>query len=383
MYKKNLVFAAACIGMLLFGIVFLSLGTIFTLLKTKFAIDDITAASLSSLLPLGMLAGSVIFGPVVDRYGYKNLLIVCSILILIGIEIIAFTGVFYLLQAAFFLIGFGGGAINGGTNALVADISSEGKGANLSLLGVFYGIGAISMPVILGAFSKTFSNEAIISGIGLFIILPVIYFIVIGFPVPKQAQGFPLKQGLSLLKEPILLLFGFVLFFESGLEGIAGNWTTTFMKDGLKLTTEDALFTLSAQVVALTFARLILGKVLKLAKPQIVLFVCYAVIFAGAALLASAPGFTGAVIALALLGAGFSAGFPVVLGFVAERFTNLSGTAFSVVLVMALTGNTLMNYLVGAVSQNFGIQKFPLIIMISAVLMALLFTSSLRKISIK
>lgn len=383
MYKKNLVFAAACIGMLLFGIVFLSLGTIFTFLKTKFMIDEITAGSLASSLPFGMLAGSVIFGPIVDRYGYKILLITCSLLIVIGIESIALTNIFWVLQASFFLIGFGGGAINGGTNALVADISSEGKGANLSLLGVFFGIGAITMPAILGLLSQTFSHEAIISGIGLAILIPVIYFIVIAFPVPKQAQGFPIKQSLALIKEPALILFGFILFFESGLEGIVGNWTTTFMKDGLKLTTENALFALSAQVVALTLTRLILGAVLKKVKQSIVLFICYAFILAGALILLAAPGFAMAVIALIFIGIGFSAGFPVILGYVAELYADLSGTAFSVALVMALTGNTLINFTVGAVSQSYGIGKLPIILIISVIMMALLLSVSLRKTSTK
>jgi MFS family permease len=40
-----------------------------------------------------------------------------------------------------FLFGFGGGAINGACNAVVADISEEHKGANLSLLGGFFCIG--------------------------------------------------------------------------------------------------------------------------------------------------------------------------------------------------------------------------------------------------
>ena len=90
MYNKNLVFAAACIGMLLFGIVFLSLGTILTFITTKFGVDGATAGALASSLPLGMLAGSVIFGPIVDRYGYKNLLIICAVIIMLALEGIAF-----------------------------------------------------------------------------------------------------------------------------------------------------------------------------------------------------------------------------------------------------------------------------------------------------
>jgi hypothetical protein len=62
----------------------------------------------------------------------------------------AFTQSQGLLRFCAFLIGFGGGAVNGATNALVADISDKYKGANLSLLGVFFGIGALGMPLVLG-----------------------------------------------------------------------------------------------------------------------------------------------------------------------------------------------------------------------------------------
>src|SRR5437588_9450524 len=40
MYNRKLVFAAACLGMLLFGIVFLSLGSVVNLLQSKFHLDN-------------------------------------------------------------------------------------------------------------------------------------------------------------------------------------------------------------------------------------------------------------------------------------------------------------------------------------------------------
>ena len=70
--KKNIfVFMAACAGMFLFGITFITLGSVATDLKTKFSLDGIAAGTLFSILPLGILTGSLIFGPVCDRYGYK------------------------------------------------------------------------------------------------------------------------------------------------------------------------------------------------------------------------------------------------------------------------------------------------------------------------
>jgi FHS family glucose/mannose:H+ symporter-like MFS transporter len=79
MYSKNLVFAAACLGMLLFGIVFLSLGSVSNMLAQRFGLDDNAIGTLTALLPLGILVGSAVFGPVVDRFGYRWLLVFAAL----------------------------------------------------------------------------------------------------------------------------------------------------------------------------------------------------------------------------------------------------------------------------------------------------------------
>ena len=383
MYKKGFVFAAACLGMLLFGIVMISLGTINTFLTAKFHLNEMTTGSLAALLPIGILAGSLIFGPIVDRYSYKNLLIVCSFLIFAALEGIAFANSFFILQISFFIIGFGGGIINGGTNALVADISTEGKGANLSLLGVFYGIGARGMPAVTGLLSKHYSYETIITGIGLIILLPIIYFIFVKFPVPKQPQGLPIKKGLALIKDSSLILLGFILFFESGLEGSVNNWTTTYLNKANGISTENALFTLTVLAVSLTITRLILGGLLKKIPSYIVLYSCLAMAMIGSIILMAGSSITASVISMIFLGIGFAAAFPVILGYIGEIYTNISGTAFSIALVIALLGNTLINYSIGAISEMYGIQKFPIVLIISLIIMALLLSISLKSISNK
>src|SRR3954468_20540536 len=85
-YRPNQVFAAACLGMLLFGIVFLSLGSVNNMLAERFALDDRSIGTLTALLPFGILAGSVIFGPIVDRFGYRWMLVICALLVMAGLE---------------------------------------------------------------------------------------------------------------------------------------------------------------------------------------------------------------------------------------------------------------------------------------------------------
>ncbi len=190
------VFTAACLGMLLFGIVIISLGSILPSIIANFDLNKIQAGSLAAILPAGILIGSLVFGPVVDRYSYRNLFVICAIIIIAGIEGIAFARGLFTLQASFLLIGFGGGVFNAGTSALVADISEESSGkrsANLSLLGVFYGIGALGVPMLIALLSSSWSFEKILQYIGFAIILPLVYFASISYPPQNRNREFHLN----------------------------------------------------------------------------------------------------------------------------------------------------------------------------------------------
>jgi MFS transporter, FHS family, glucose/mannose:H+ symporter len=374
MKKNNLAFIAACFGMFLFGIAMLSLGTINTFLVDKFQLDKLSAGSLASLLPLGILIGSLFFGAIVDRFGYKLLLIISALLIIASMVTIVYAGSFPLIQGAFFLIGITGGLINGATNALAADVSSENKSAKLSLLGVFYGLGAISLPLITGLLTKQFTYESVILGTAIFLVLPVVYFMIIPFPLPKQQQGIPLKKVFSMFKDKVLILFSFVLFFQSATEGISNNWTTSYLKDIHGLADDKALFSLTMLVIGMTFARLLLSFILKKMEP-IRVFSLSCVLIAIALLMLPLSGSLAMIwVAYFLLGMGLASGFPVMLGYVGERYAELSGIAFSFALVIALLGNTLLNLLVGLVSRTWGIQHITTIVIGAAAMMFLLAT---------
>lgn len=379
-YNFRVVFTAACLTMLFFGVSVISLGSILPDLIRQYGLSEIEAGVLTSMLPLGILIGSLVFGPIVDRYSYRPLLIVCVLLIFAGMQTIAFTSSYLLLQLAFVLIGIGGGAINGGASALVADISvdrPESRGANLSFLGVFFGVGALGMPILLGVFEQQYSYNTLIAAIGWFVFLSIFFLAVIRFPGPKHQQGVPFREGLGLLREAPLLLLGFFLFFQSGVEGLVNNWTTTYLEKNLNTEASLALFALGTSVASLTFMRLVLAGLLKKVRRYWVMVISLLLAIAGGlVLLTGIP-----VLGLALLGAGLAAGFPVMLSFVGDLYSHLSGTAFSLVFVIALIGNIIINFLMGVISQALGIGQFPWILLACLVIMGALLFASLRSIA--
>jgi fucose permease len=382
-YNERTVFAVACTGMLLFGMAMLSLGTVNTYLTDRFSLDQLGVGSLAALLPFGIMAGSLIFGPVVDRFGYRLPLTVAAFLILVGDLLVTQSSTFPPVQFAFFLIGFGGGVLNGGTNALVADISGDKRGARLSLLGVFFGLGALGMPAVTALLLHVVSYKVIITGFGLAILLPVTFFLLTSFPTPKQSQGFPIKQGLALTRDRTLLLLSMVLFFESGAEGLVNNWSPAFLQSAGGMAVESSLLMLTILAASLAVTRLVLGAVLRKVQSRVVLVSCLATAIAGAGLLLLANGLVVSAAAMALMGVGFAAAFPVMFAYIGELFPSLSGTAFGIALVIALAGNTLLNYVLGLVSQFRGIGVFPWYMIFVLIFLGIFLWFGLRSFAIR
>ena len=285
MHSTKLVFACACLGMLLFGISLITLGSIATPLQEKFQLDNISAGGLFSILPFGILAGSLLFGPFSDRYGYKIIFVLSCVSMLAGFQGIAFASSLSLLKVCIFLFGLGGGVINGATNAVVADISKDNKGANLSLLGLFFAIGALGMPFILGILQKQFSFEMIVSSVGYLPLVAAVLFALTKFPDPKQKEEIPFRKGIQLLSDPALVLIGFFLFCQSSFEGIINNWTTTFLAQKLSVSSSNALYALSLYVVGMAVTRLMLGSVFRNVLSKNVLALSFGSLFVGCLLL--------------------------------------------------------------------------------------------------
>jgi len=379
MYKKISIYISACLGMTFFGIAFIVMGSVLPSVTAKYSLDTVGASSLVTFLPIGVLLGSLIFGPIVDRFGYKNLLLTSAFITALGLGGLSYFDHLDALRFSIFLIGFGGGILNGETNALVADIYDDHeRSAKLSLLGVFYGIGALGVPLLLGMLSKLYSYEVIVRGTAVFMLLCIIFIAFVRFPKPKHAQGFPIKKALSLVKEPLLLLLSLILFFQSGLEGLLNNWTTSYLTASTTISHDNIVFTLTFLVLGITLSRLVLAFLLQTAKPYNVLSIGMIILLVGSILLYYSKNFTLVSFSLFLIGVGMAGVFPIMLGFIGNYYKETTGTAISIALFIALCGNSLLNYSMGYVSKVFEIKIFPILLLLILGLQAIVLYSVVR-----
>lgn len=380
-YSRKAVFYAACAGMIFFGVVLITLGTVLPDISAKFDLNELEASSIVLLLPLGVLAGSVVFGPVVDRFGYKLLLVSSSLLAACGLALLGYAGSVFILRLSVFFAGFFGGILNGETNTIVSDTSSEDRNSKLSYLAIFFGVGALGVPLIMRLLKNNLPYETIIAGISVLIVIVTLTFLFIRFPSPKQPHGFPVKEGLMLLKQPVLLLLSLVLFFQSGIEGLTNNWTTTYFEKIGNSSSETALLALTLMMSGMTIGRLIVGIILEKVKSYKIILMGSVIVIAGILILFFVPG--AALIGITLFGIGFAPVFPVILGYIGTIYPELSGTAFSIAFFIALIGNTSLNFLMGVFARYFGMGVFPLILFISVLIMSFIFIIVLNKASLK
>ncbi|MDR2682344.1 MAG: MFS transporter [Dysgonamonadaceae bacterium] len=371
-YNKTLVFIAACAGLAFFGVAMLALGPVLSHLGEG-------ANALPATLSIGILIGTVIFGPVVDKFGYKGLLVTGSALALCGIQGLAHLTGMSLLHLSMLMLGVGGGILNGETNALVAEIyDDKTRGGRLSVLGAFYCIGAL-LWTLLNYFIK--DNYTLpLNAISVIMAMFVVFFLWIRFPLPKPNTNVSVSKTLGLLKYPALILFAFLLFFQSGFEGITGNFTIRFLENTQDMESAAATLSLTAFTIGMLIGRLPMGYLISKLSGSTTLYLYLCVALAGVALLYFAPSVAGVYAATACIGLGVGATYPVVFNYLGGAFKELSGTVFSIAIFIGLCGQFTFNKGIGVLFDNGRFGYFPVALAFAVGMMLVLLPVAKRKL---
>jgi len=342
-------------GAFVFGIVMSSLGSLLPALFEVVGFEKVDAGRLFLLMNFGMLMGSLLFGPICDRFGFRALLATSILFVGGSFAMLAMAREYNTILGSLALLGLAGGALNGGTNALLNDISPDRRASALNRLGIFFGCGALFTPFLIGSLLERAGLRLILVWLVALTVAPFVLFIIAQFPPPKHQRGISRGAIGKILANPLLFLFGLLLFFQSGNEFTMGGWISTYLGERLHFEPRNAAYVLAGYWGALMAGRWIVSRVAASFAAHILVSgsALLALVAVVGLILTGSP--VGAAVLVACVGLGFAAIFPTTLAQAGTVFAEFSGTAFSVIFVVALTGGMSAPWLVGRIAQNHGV----------------------------
>lgn len=376
--------ASAWAGIFVFGIVMAVLGAILPSLFERIGFGEGAAGNLFLTMNFAMLVMTLFFGPLVDRFGFKVLLAISSLLVAGSFFLLSFASSYSLILAAAVVLGFGGGGLNGGANALTSDIHEGGRrGPAMNILGIFFGFGALTIPFLIGALRRLLGLETILLLAAAISLIPFVLFAAFHFPQAKQARGFPIKEASRIARDPLLWLCAFVLFFQSGNEFTAGGWVSTYLQRTFGLGPSTGALVLAGYWAAIMAGRLLSSRLIgPMGAGRLILFSA-AIALGGAVLMAAAPSGPMASAGAVAAGLGFAAIYPTTLAIVGERFSSFTGTAFSVVIAVGLCGGMLSPWLAGKIAEAASLRQGLFILVFNCAMILVLIMFIARAINNK
>ena len=360
--------AAAYAGMFGFGIVMALLGAVLPLLARRLQFDLSHAGELFLFMNAAMLVTTLALGPVIDRFGHKAPLVIAPLFVASALHLISTVTTFEGLLAALVLLGVGGGALNQVTNTLIADLYEDArkKRAELNVLGIFFGFGALFVPFTIGSLLRYLGLGKILYLAMALSLIPTVLGIPFVFPAPHQREGVALAEVGRLVRQPLVLTFSLLLFFESGNEFILGGYITTYLTRDLRASISLASYLLAAYWGALMLGRVLLSRATLHRSAGSVILGSALSVAASMTLLLTVHSISIAVIFVILLGLSIATIFPTVLGLAGSSYATHSGTVFGILIALALAGGMTLPWLVGKLAEAWGVRTGLFVVIFNA-----------------
>ena len=173
--------ATSYASFMLIGWVSLLLPSLIRVVKGDFGQTDAGFGFLFLVSAVLYAAGGLGTGVLHDRFGRRAILATAAALIAAGLVIEGLAPTWPILLVGVGIAGAGSGAIDGGVNGLFMDLYPEGGGGQLSGLHLFYGIGAMVAPPIVGWLVISGADwRYVVAGTGI---------VALGYVLPLRAAG--------------------------------------------------------------------------------------------------------------------------------------------------------------------------------------------------
>jgi MFS transporter, FHS family, glucose/mannose:H+ symporter len=343
-------FALLCLGFVVCGIVTVLPGPLLPVLAAQWGLRD-AQSGVFFTVEFAASTLAAIMAPRRMRWslprGYA-LLCVGVLLLVVARRAAEPTLGHDLALAAFTIIGLGIGLSVTATNLLVGSAPSEIRARRLSVVNLWWGMGAVACPWMVAVAERTANLPLLLAVVGVVAMAMFIFFL----PLREDPEN-ALKPKLSMAADGVVLLyFAALLFLYVGVENAVGGWVATYTHrfSGLSLSWSSMM--VSVYWLALLIGRALGSLVLRRVPERAVLVPSLAVSLTAVTILLM-PHTTLTVIgAVALAGMGFGPVFPIGVSRMLARLADHRHTGW--VFATCASGGAVLPWLTGLFSTNTG-----------------------------
>ena len=363
--------ANAC--MFVFGVVLLLMGSLLPSLEVNY----VQAGSLGSFPLAGILAATILVGPVLDTVGAKPVLAAALVMVAGAVALMPSLHTYAALAVAALVYGFGGGVLNTATNALVADLSAAARGSALNLLGFSFSLGALAAPLLMSTVGGSVGTAAVLHILALGAALILVPVLIFRFPAATYS-GTRLRELLRVLNHPLVWLFGALLFFESGSENSMFVWAGKIVAGVFHSTPQRANLALVGLSAAIGAGRLGASFLLRVLGNRRTMLLSTAITVTGALVAYNSHEFSVVLLGMGMIGLGLASIYPTALGVAGDRFPRQTGTVFGAIMAVSLVGGTAGPSLCGTLAAT-GLRNILWVPIVAAVAVATLTIAGTRE----
>jgi fucose permease len=338
-----------CFGFVVCGIVTVLPGPLLPVLAARWGLRDVQSGTYFAV-EFAASTIAAILAPRRMRWslprGYALMTVGVLLLAVAERAVTASTGN-DLALGAFTLIGFGIGLSVTATNLLVGAAPKDQRARRLSVVNLWWGIGAVACPWMVAAAEKSDELRLLVGILGL-VALGV--FIAL-LPLKEELRA-PVTSGSLTTDAMALGYFAVLLFLYVGVENAVGGWIATYTHRFSAMTLTDASLMVSVYWLALLAGRGLGSVALRRVPERVVMVLGLALALTAVAILVSPRPEIVVVGAVAMAGFGFGPVFPIGVSRLLTRVTDNRNTGW--VFATCASGGAALPWLTGLVSTRSG-----------------------------
>jgi fucose permease len=375
---RDRLFAVACASMVVYGIILGLPGTVLGLPETaaELGLTLASRGSLISALFVGLLAGSLVSGAIVDVLGYRATLSLSSGLVAIAMPLLAMTRTPQLAGVAIAALGVASAGMNTASNALSSDLFPGDRARRMNRLAILVGIGGVMMPVTTVMSSAVVSWRTIVIAGGVLAALVAMAGAKVQGTAPTSRSPWLGTAIRRFARQPGFIWLAAGLLLGGGNEAALAGWISTYMQTA-GFSAPASTWILGSHWLGLIVARVTLSPRVERTKARAVVRsavaggVCVAVF-----MLLRVPG--GLAVMPFLIGCAIALVVPTMLALAGDRYPGNPGALFGLLLTLLQIGGIALPAAIGFISDRAGLRPGLSIVIVSCVCVAVFVGLALR-----